>query len=207
MRKNFVVFIVLLLCLAAPSFAKERFVSFPGLGECNGTYVRYREDPNTEAEIIGRLNTHDRVIVLSQTAVEGEIWYEIEDPKSDRIAFVYGKYIEPVFMEQVQRGKSYSLMVEILQNYGITKEKAEEYYEGPRVKTRYTDGTLTYVEASRNGCSFGEISIGDDREKVEEVLGRPDDNKNDILEYEIDLDTFLSFYIEDGKVVKMTFDY
>ena len=198
--------VIILLILAVPSYAKARFVAFPGIGECTGTYVRYREDPDTEAEIIGRLNKPDRVIVLSQTAVDGETWYEIEDPKGEGIAFVYGKYIEPLFIEEVQRKKSYELMTNILQSYGITKEKSE-FYNGPRIKTRYTDNTLTYVEASREGCSFGEISIGDNSEKIEEILGSPYDVHNDVFEYEIDLDTSLSFYVEDGKVVKMIFEY
>ena len=77
--------------------AASRFQDFPARGVCTGDYVRYREGPDTESEILGRLFTGDRVTVLSQTSVDGEIWYEIEDPENDDMsAWVSGRYIRPV---------------------------------------------------------------------------------------------------------------
>ena len=205
MRKIFVTLVMLLVC-AAPSCAAERFVKFPAIGVCTGTYVRYREDPDTESEILGRLNTPDRVIVLGRTSVGGDTWYEIEDPRGDRSGYVFGKYIVPVFSEKIQRSKTYALMVDILQNFGITRDRAE-FYDGPKVKTRYTDDYLTFIDATRQGTMFGEISIGDDRDKVESILDDPEVDDEDMLDYRLDVETGVRFIFEDGKVTRMVFEY
>ena len=205
MRKIFVTLVMLLICVT-PSCAAERFVKFPAIGVCTGTYVRYREDPDTESEILGRLNTPDRVIVLGRTSVGGDTWYEIEDPRGDRPAYVFGKYIVPVFSEKIQRSKTYALMVDILQNFGITRDRAE-FYDGPKVKTRYTDDYLTFIDATRQGTMFGEISIGDDRDKVESILDDPEVDDEDMLDYRLDVETGVRFIFEDGKITRMVFEY
>ena len=203
-----IVTIIALLCQSfSPAYALDKFVTFPGIGECTGTYVRYREDPDTESEIVGRLNEPDRVIVLSSTAVDGELWYEIEDPKGEATAFVYGKYIRPLFGEDVQRTDTYKFVVGIMQDYGITKEKAA-FYNGPEVKTRYKDGYLVYVDARKNGCAFGDIHIGDDAGKVEEILGYPeDDDDENEAGYMLEDYVVLMFRFRDGKVTRMTYEY
>ncbi|MBQ6110924.1 MAG: SH3 domain-containing protein, partial [Synergistaceae bacterium] len=81
MRKIFAFILALFMCNVLE--ASERFVTFPAIGTCTGTYVRYREDPDTESNIIGRLHKPQNVIVLGQTATDGQVWYEIEDPESD----------------------------------------------------------------------------------------------------------------------------
>ena len=81
MMKKFLAALVLLCVLSSGAFAAQKFRDFPAEGVCTGDYVRYRLDPDTESEIIGRLFTGDRVTVLSQTSVDGEVWYEIEDPE------------------------------------------------------------------------------------------------------------------------------
>lgn len=88
---------LLLVCiLSSGALAAARFRSFPAQGVCTGDYVRYRTDPDTDADVVGRLFKGDRVRVLSQTSVYGEIWYEIEDPEDeDNTVWVYGKYIRP----------------------------------------------------------------------------------------------------------------
>ena len=88
MRKIFISLVVV-LALSAAAEAREKFVKFPALGVCSGTYVRYREDPDTESEILGRLNEPDRVIVLGQTSNNGQLWYEIENPKDDNTACLF----------------------------------------------------------------------------------------------------------------------
>lgn len=190
---------------AVPSFAAAKFVTFPGLGTCTGTYVRYRETPDTDSEIIGRLNTPERVIVLSQRTVGGDIWYEIEDPHSQAAAWIFGKYVIPVFSEKIQRTKKYSLMVDILQNYGITRDKGK-FYDGPAARVRYRKGYLSFLEAGNEGCRFDTIEIGNGRDYIGETLGVPDNEDDNLLEYSLDDETKIRFFIEDDKISRMEFE-
>lgn len=92
MRKVLAVIMLLVMCSAA--FGAAKFSKFPANGTCTADYVRYRESPDTESMILGRLFKGDRVRVLSQIEAEDGIWYEIEDPEDDESSvFVFGKYI------------------------------------------------------------------------------------------------------------------
>lgn len=184
--------------------AAERFVTFPGIGKCTGTYVRYREDPDTESNILGRLHKPQNVIVLSQTAMDGQIWYEIEDPESDSTAWVFGKYIMPLFGETTQRSELYPLLVNVMQNYGINHRKAE-LYSGPQVNTEYRNDNLAAVEAFRKGNAFGDIHIGDDEEKLTDILGIPDRKDGIRHTYIEGQDIFFVFEVKNGKITMMSF--
>ena len=97
MRKILLLVIAFIFLSAGIIESASRFHDFPAHGVCTGDYVRYREGPDTESDILGRLFTGDRVTVLSQTSVDGEIWYEIEDPQnSEMSAWVSGRFIRPV---------------------------------------------------------------------------------------------------------------
>ena len=209
MRKILIILVVILLLFSTTSsttYAREKFVKFPALGYCTGTYVRYREDPDTDSEILGRLNTPDRIIILGQTTNNSQLWYEIEEPDSDGTAFVYGKYIQPVYDEDGQRTPAYDVVVNILQNYGINKTKAK-FYSGPKGKTRYTDNYLSFLEVSKKGNSFGDISIGNSLGDLIDNMGEPDLNDEDeIIEYNVDEDTTVRFILEDGVIVRMVFE-
>lgn len=205
--KKFLAVLAAVLLLSAPSFAAAKFVSSPSLGVCTGDYVRYREDSDTNAEIVGRLNTSDKVIVYNHVKSNGEVWHEIDDPRGSGLAYVFGKYVVPAFSENVQKGKPYELMIEVLQVYGLTRERGK-LYEGPKARVKYDDkGYLTYLEVERQGCAFGDIKIGDDRAKVKEVLNDPDSIRGNILVYEVDDDTEFNFILEDGQVAKMSFKF
>ena len=203
---------MILLCAFGVSEASERFVAFPAIGTCTGTYVRYREDPDTEANIIGRLNKPQNVIVLSQTATNGEVWYEIEDPERDSTAWVFGKYIVPLFNETTQRSELYPIAVAVMQDYGINKKKAK-LYSGPKVNTEYRHDNLAALEAFRKGNAFrtanGDIHIGDNEEKLTDALGIPDRKdgiKCTYIEFEgKEIDIIFTFDVENGKITRMSF--
>ena len=206
MRKVCVILLaVLMFCTACE--ARARFVTFPAVGLCTGTYVRYRMDPGTDAEAFnGRLNTGDPVIVIGQTAVNGQVWYEIDNPEGEYTAFVFGKYIEPMYTEESQRMPMIQVITEILQNYGITRKRSE-LYNGPKVRRQYTkDGVLCVVDAQEEGCYFGEITIGDDTRKLRRVLGDPDMEDDSEWEYRYEVDTILRFMLEDGKITRMIYE-
>lgn len=199
--------LAVLAVLICSSFceARERFITFPALGKCTGKYVRYREAPDIDSKILGRLNKPERVIVLGRTAVNGQIWYEIEDPKSDKTAFVFGKYIVPYYNETAQQSPIVKLIVNILHTYGITEEQSK-FYDGPKVNTDYNEiGELAAVEAWKNGSVFGEICIGDDVKVLEEILGEPDIKRNTDWAYKAGKNTVVGFLLEDGKIRKMIY--
>ena len=207
MRKFLAILIAFIFGTISPIFSAERFMTFPALGKCNGTYVRYRDNPDTEGEILGRLNKPERVIVLGQTANDGEIWYEIEDPHTDGTAFVFGKYIEPVYGETTQQGEAYRMMVGIIQAYGITPERAK-LYNGPKVQAEYKEGFFPVkFEARNEGCTFGDVRIGDDTERLREFLGEPDTMSASEWEYRVENDTILLFELNDRRIVSMIYEH
>lgn len=97
MRKV-LVSVLLVLCICSAVFGAQRFRDFPAAGVCTGDYVRYRDYPDTESMILGRLYKGDRVTVVAQTSnEEGEVWYEIEHPEGyETTAWVSARYIRPV---------------------------------------------------------------------------------------------------------------
>lgn len=202
---KFTAMLVMLLMSSFACEASERFITFPALGKCTGTYVRYREDPDTESEILGRLNKPERVIVLGQTAVDGQIWYEIEDPRSDSTAFVFGKYIVPFYNETAQTDEIVKLITKIFQNYGITKEKAK-FYTGPKVNTEYNEyGGLAALEAWNKGSAFGDIHIGDDVSVLKNILGEPAIKRDSDWAYKAGDNIIIGFLLENGKIRKMIY--
>ena len=204
MRKFFMIFIALLLCALSTAEASEKFVNFPAIGQCTGTYVRYRSDPDTESEILGRLNTPERVIVFGQTAVDGEVWYEIGDPHGQDSAFVFGKYIKPLFNTTSQQSPVHKLIFDILMSYGLTEEHDD--YDGPEVKRKYDKaGNLIRVEARNKKCEFGDIKIGDDVNKLEEVLGSPEHWDEEEWEYNLE-HVIITFKLRDGKITRMIYE-
>ena len=206
MHKILAVLIAFVFGTIPPALSSERFVIFPALGSCNGTYVRYRDNPDTEGEILGRLNKPERVIVLGQTANDGEIWYEIEDPRADGTAFVFGKYIEPVYDETTQQGEAYRMIVSVIQAYGITPERAN-FYGGPKVQAEYKDGLgLVKLEARNDGCTFGDVNIGDDTARLREILGEPDIMSASEWEYRVETDTVLLFRLNGGRIASMIYE-
>ena len=198
------ILLAIVIIFTSPVYALERFVNFPSIGQCTGTYVRYRSDPDTESEILGRLNAPERVVVLGQTAVDGEVWYEIGNPHSQDSAFVFGKYIKPLFDETDQQSAFYKLFYDILITYGPTKEHDD--YDGPEVRRKYDEaGNLIRVDARNKDCAFGNIKIGDDVSKLEEILGSPDGDEEDQWIYELD-NVSITFKFDDGKINRMIYE-
>ena len=203
MRKILAAVIATILGISSPAMSSERFMSFPAIGVCTGTYVRYRDNPDTDGEIRGRLNAPERVIVFSQTVTDGDIWYEIGDPHGQDSAFVFGKYIRPMFSETSQQSELCKFVFSIMMNYGLTEES--DYYEGPQVSRKYDSaGGLVRVEAWREGCSFGVVNIGDESGKIRGILGEPDSMDESEWVYRLERSR-IRFMLEGGKVSRMIY--
>jgi len=214
MKRSLIVMLIVLLC-STICYGRERFAAFPTIGVCTGSYVRYRAEPNTDADIWGRLQNGDKVIVVGQTVVDGEIWYEILPSNAQDSAFVYGKYLKPYYDENTQQSRAGKLIMDILQVYSPYKDN--DYYSeygGEEVKRKYgRDGWLRRVEAWKSGCSFGNdadtdknINIGDNVSKLEKVLGEPDDMSGSEWIYTAGDYATLTFRVRDGKIVRMIYE-
>ncbi len=207
MKRIFFVILIALLFLPVHSECAERFATFPALGRCTGTHVRYRDSPGTDGEIIGRLNSPERVIVTGKTVKGGDLWYEIEAPRAEAIAFVFGKYIEPVFDERTQKSELCRMLVSMFQTYGITKEKAM-FNNGPSVEIEHTDDAgIFQLDVWEKGCSFGDMNIGDDKEKLRSILGEPDNTNNTQWQYVLDGDIIFTFRFKGGIISHMSYQW
>ena len=208
MRKIFAVAVAFVVMCVTVCEAASRFVAFPTVGVCTGSYVRYRSNPDTESDIWGRLSVGEKVIVDGQTAVDGEIWYEILPKNAQDSAFVFGKYLVPYYDEEIQQSTIGKMIIEILLTYAPNLDN--DYYDednSPEVKRFYgDDGWLLRVEAWNSGSKFGEIEIGDNVSKLTKILGEPDSESSSEWRYIAGEFGSVTFRIKDGKITRMIFD-
>jgi hypothetical protein len=188
-----------------------------------------REEPDTESEILGRLNVDDRVIVLSQTSVEGQKWYEVDHPTDEGSAWVFGKYIRAAFEEEYQEDPLRQLIVQLNLTFGVSPDKARALFGKPdKVKkevigsdrdivrvnmvwrghtAEYLNGSLTGVSVSKGRTHFGNVRIGDKANKLEDYLGKPSDATEDSWTYQPGEMDYVTFELEDGKIIRMSYQY
>ena len=197
--KRFSKFFALVLVLASSSAAWA--VQFPYIGMCQGNGVRLREDPG-DGEIIGKLNRGDVFVVIDETFVDGQRWFEIDHPTAKGTAFISGRYVAPEYAGDENVDTAGCRMSAAIQMaFGITPEKAhaihgreKEIADGPGEEVLIYDNFRLYysseddesdmrlhrVEVNNGTMPFGEIQIGDTQEKLLEVLGNeisdPDEN-------------------------------
>ncbi len=222
---------VLLLCGCAWGDRIPDFSAFPTWGICTGDYVRMREDPDTKAEILEphRLNRDQRVIVLDKTMTNGDTWYEIDHPAEMGTAWVFGKYIQAAMEEEYQEDPMRQLLVKLNLTFGSSPEKARALFGKPVKQKResigsddditrvtmswrghdveYLNGNLTGVSVTRGKTPFGDIRIGDSVDKLEESLGKPRDATDENWTYQPGEMDYITFRLEDGKVVEMGYQY
>ena len=216
---------LLLLLAGSAALAAE----YPILAECTGEGVRLREDPSTEAKIVGKLDSYDRIYVLDETSVNGETWYEVEHPVQKGTAWVFGKYVNLDAVEDITPLLRLSWQVEL--TFGTSLEKARllfgkpqkeakkmTYIEGagrklpdvtlhwPTHTAQYVDDGLTLVRVTKGTMPFGSIRIGDPVSKVTDLLGKPaEDSEENQLSYEVAVVHYLTFTEKDGKVAAMEY--
>ncbi|MCR4819003.1 MAG: SH3 domain-containing protein [Fretibacterium sp.] len=222
---------VLLLCGSAFADRLPEFRTFPAWGFCTGDYVRIREDTDTKSEILGRLHTNQRVIVLDETLAHGDTWYEIDHPTEMGSAWVFGKYIQAMELEEYQEKPLRQLLVKLNLTFGISPEKARALFGKPVSQKRevigsdpegkitrvtmswrgheveFLNGNLTGVSVTRGNTPFGDIHIGDSVDKLEEALGKPKNSEDESWTYQPGEMDFITFRLEDGKVVEMGYQY
>ncbi|MBQ7593906.1 MAG: SH3 domain-containing protein, partial [Synergistaceae bacterium] len=123
------------------------FVEYPTLGECTGDNVRIRSNPNTNAEVIGKLNEYDKIIVLGKVEAKGGVWYEVDNPTGEGEAYVFGKYLMPAYRQKFQRSQAAKLLTDIRLTYGPTPEKMLALSDKPNKLTRKSRDDIPFVIA------------------------------------------------------------
>ena len=186
--------VVLLLACSSAAWA----VQFPYIGMCQGDGVRLREDPG-DGEIIGKLNRGDVFVVIDETFVDGQRWFEIDNPTAKGTAFISGRYVAPEYAGNNNVDTAGCRMSAAIQmTFGITPEKARAIHgrekdlaDGPGEEVLDYDGFKLYyedsarlkrVEVESGSMPFGEIHIGDTQEKLLEVLGNGIRDPDEYLE-------------------------
>ncbi len=190
MKKIVVMLCVLLFCTSA--FGAE----YPELGVCTGDNVRLREDPGTDGKIIGRADTGTRFVILSEAYVDGQKWYEIDNPKDKGHAFIIARYVNYGWYHGnngvIPTGKDF---VEVRLAFGIYQEKARTLLgEGKKDEfgnlvysgctLRYDDEavpTIHQAEITKRGYAIAGVQVGDNMRKLLQ-LGMPEDYLNDFIE-------------------------
>ena len=221
----------LLLALCGSAFADRipSFRAFPTRGVSTGSSVRLREEPNTDSEILGRLDLDQSVIVMGETSVDGQTWYEIDNPFDEGSAWVFGKYIRAVIEEEYQEDPLRQLLIKIEMTCGASPEKARAMFGKPAKQKRevigsdgdivrinmtwsghsaeYLNGSLTGASVTKGKTSFGDFRIGDDTDKLEDILGKPKDMSDESWNYQIGELSYVTFTLKNGKIVEMSYQY
>lgn len=185
------------------------FVEYPTLGECTGDSVRIRSEANTKSKILGALNEYDKIIVLDKVKSGKDVWYEVEPPAGDESAYVFGKYLAPAYRQEFQQSGAAKILTDIRLTYGSTPEKMSILSsKKPKLTNRKSEigfpvtiadwgdyrafyfdsyeerpGYLKSLEIKRGRRSFGNIYIGDNVSKLREELGEPENESENLWEY------------------------
>ena len=87
-KKIFIAVVFFLLIVSSVSASAE------AIGYCKGDYVRVREKPNTNAEILGRVHMGAKLKLIKRIGSNSQYWYEIENPFGNGTAFISGQYVK-----------------------------------------------------------------------------------------------------------------
>ena len=226
--KLFMSAVLISVLISSAAFADRlpRFKGFPTLGRCNGTNVRHREYSTTQSEILGKLNPDNFVVVLDELITDGNAWYEVDNPFDEGTAFVFGKYLDACYPEEIQGEPLNALIMNLYLTFGINPEKALKLSGRPkkqeretigsdkleRVNLTYDDFTLEYIDKSLTGVDlsggeklFGDFKIGDDAERIINILGAPTIKEKDSYSYQDGEMTFIRFGLKDNKISHMNY--
>ena len=217
-------------CLAF-SVSASGSIDYPTLGYCTGKNVRLRDNPGTNyTNIISKANTGDEFIVLGERRVNGDIWYAVDHPAGQGTLWIFGKYLDLYNVDKFE-APTFKMSMQILQDYGLRPAKARELLGQPKrsqrerfffdpaqkmvteetlaydgLTLRYIDGTLQEISVTRKGHAFGELKIGDSRQLVIDFLGKPSQDEDDMLSYEVSPVETLTFRCKDDEIVSMTWE-
>lgn len=189
-----------------------------------------RRCPAAEAEVVGHVDREDFLYILGERLVDGETWYEVDHPARPEQAWISGRYLETDRAGSVSPAHALVWRVEL--DFGATLVKARALFgeplrseidmvrveaasqENPAVTfvyplhtARYVDGRLSKVHVVAKGTGFGPLHVGDPAEKVTELLGAPDEERDGGLIYHGDAGPSREFLfgLKDGVVRELLY--
>lgn len=214
----------------ASSGAGQTVPEYPVPGQCTGDGVRLRAEPAAEAEVVGHVDREDFLYILGERLVDGETWYEVDHPARPEQAWISGRYLETDRAGSVSPAHALVWRVEL--DFGATLVKTRALFgeplrseidmvrveaasqENPAVTfvyplhtARYVDGRLSKVHVVAKGTGFGPLHVGDPAEKVTELLGAPDEERDGGLIYHGDAGPSREFLfgLKDGVVRELLY--
>ncbi|MBQ3448545.1 MAG: SH3 domain-containing protein [Synergistaceae bacterium] len=225
--KRIILALMLVIMCSGTALSRE----YPAIGMCTANYVRYRDEPGTDSNILGRIHEYNDVIVLGEKRHNGEKWYRIENPADEGEAWVSGKYIDIYEFDNVPKSV-YAVKVKMMQTFGINPEKARVLLGKPeRTKTEkfyfepanenlkgetlqydgcelyYVEGSIRSIKVTNSNYGFGDIYVGDSKQMVIDTMGKPESENEDSLSYSVtDLES-IEFTFSDDKIISMTFEH
>lgn len=226
--KRIIFALMLAVMIAGTAYSSE----YPILGTCTANYVRYRDEPGTDSEILGRIHDYQNVIVLGEKRHKGTKWYRIDNPLEEGEAWVSSQYIEVYVPEGISK-RLYAMKVKIMQNFGIRPEKTrvllgkpnrvkkDKFYFEPSEKNlreetlnyngcvlQYIEDSLSTVEVTNEDYAFGDIHIGDSKQAVFDELGKPEgETESDSWLYMINDLEQINFEFKNDSLVRMSWEH
>ena len=200
--KKYILSTTILILIFSCDISFASFENFPAFGICNATNVRVREDPDSSSgtRVVARLDIPERVVVLSQTFVDGDSWYEIDmavknhfdEHNSDYVpvesAWVFGKFISALYENDRSDENIISLLTYLNRN-SIKNNSAV-----------YDKGWLLKLKISKGNIMPGNLKINDSYEKLKSFLGKPDRIDGETVSYRADNDTYINFTIKNNRI-------
>ncbi len=207
-------------------------IDYPTFGICSGNSVRLRDNPGTDSNVIGRADKNDQLILLGERTINGDTWYHAANPNNSGTGWISGQFVN-VYTGKEAGTPAFKMSMAVRAYFGIKPAKAlevlgspdkitndtfffdpagrelkEDTYEYSGCILRYVEGRLRHVEVFGTGLNFGDLLIGDSREKLIGILGKPrEDENSDSLNYEItSINEAFLFELEDGAITRMTWD-
>lgn len=225
-RKPAVLGVILLLLFARAGEATE----YPIMALCTGESVRLREEPSTEAKIVGKVDGAS-LYVLGETSVDGQVWYEVDHPTQKGTAWIFGKYVDlSYYGSDEDFTPTVRLRWKVEMAFGSTPDKARSLFGKPQKESakktwvegagrelpditltwpthtaQYVEGGLTNVKVTKGTMPFGSFRIGDPAEGVKDLLGEPTEDEAGVWGYDFGSVQWLLFTVKGGKIAAMEY--
>lgn len=232
-RAHFAAALLTALVLAgmAQADAVERFVSFPTLGSVTGSDVRLRDNPGVKnTKVIGKVQEFDHLVVLAETSLAGEAWYEVEHPVKAGTAWISGRYLTPCAPEDQQDSPWMRFMTNMNQVFGITPAKARALFGAPEKEERetlpgedspfvkdflnwkehgaeYLNGSLMGLYAGAGAKPFKALRLGATTDEAVEALGEPDSRSDSELTWRHGDMEVLTLNVEEGRLISLDYQF
>ena len=232
-RGHFAVALLAALVLAGTAQADpmERFVTFPTLGIVSGNDVRLRDHPGVQdTKIIGKVQNFNLLVVLAETSLAGDAWYEVEHPAKAGTAWISGRYLMPCAPEDQQDSPWTRFMTNMNQAFGITPTKARALFgtpekedgetlsseDGPIVKdflewkehsAGYLNGSLVELNATATSKPFKALRLGATADEAVEALGKPESRSDSELTWRHGDMEVLTLSVEGGRLISVNYQF